>query len=207
MVFPVGEAAIFTAAILTWAEGHKAYRLFFSLIFAWLAGKGLEGIAGIFMPWHWVFARLAVMLTFLVWSWRRARSRRLLMPFCLVLISLVIVDLFTVNEPGVLAYEQWVFNGFVLLLAILTGGSFWGTAAAVTAAMLVNQILVPFFYTGIIRHADLPDPFTWNFWVITMMVFGIAGDNPVRKLVALFKHRVRAERPELESTPELQADP
>lgn len=202
MAIPIGEAIIFTAIVFTWAEGHAARRLFFSLAVAWLAGKALEGYTDLFMPWHWVFARLAVMLTFFFWAWRRARGWWLLIPFSLVLLSLVVIDLFFVNEPGVFAYDRWMFNGLVLLLALLAGGSYWEMAASVTAAMLVNQIVVPFFYAGVISHSDLPDPFTWNFWVCALSVFGLIGDNPVHRLVSLWKRRRQPEGPELESSPE-----
>ena len=142
------------------------------------------------------------MLTFFFLSWPRAHGWRLIIPFTLVFLSLVAVDLFFVNEPGVYKYDQWMFNSFVLLLALLAGGSYWETAAAVTAAMLVNQITVLFFYTGIMSHSDLPDPFTWNFWVSALMVFGFIGDNPVRRLAVLRKRRRQPEGPELESSPE-----
>ena len=53
----------------------------------------------------------------------------------------------------------------LFLVAWLTAKSFWATAVACVVGVLLNQALVRFTYEGIVRYADLPDPFMWNFGV------------------------------------------
>lgn len=173
MTFPYGEWILFILIMVSWAEKHPAYRLFRSLGLAWLAGKVLEGYFDLFVPWHWEFARLAVMVVFWRWTWVRAQKR--LFPFLLLSFGLLAEDLFMVNEPGILSHEQWIFNSLLLCLAWFATRTFWELAAAATGALLVNQGLIPFFYSGLISHADLPDPFSWHFWISAFSIMGIFG--------------------------------
>ena len=162
--FPYGEWVIFGLVLLTWAEGRAAQRFFLMLAIAWLLGKSLEIGLPSLMPWHWHFARLAVMLLF--GGWALWRSERRIFPLVFTSFLFSIETLFIVNEPGVFPYGAWLFTLALTLVAWLTAKSYWGTAAAFVGSVLLNQALVRFAYEGIVRHADLPDSFIWNFGVL-----------------------------------------
>ncbi|SHI01324.1 hypothetical protein [Desulfosporosinus lacus] len=163
MLFPYGEWVILFLTLLTWAEKKASRRFFLLLTIAWLIGKWVEISLAVTMPWHWHFARLAVMLVFWVWSMRQAE--RWLLPLFFTSLIVGVETLFFVNEPGVFPYGEWMFAIALVLVAWLSAKSFWGTAAALTGSALLNQAFVRFTYDGIIRYIGLPNEFTWNFGV------------------------------------------
>lgn len=163
MVFPYGEWIIFSLALVTWAEKRASQRLFLILMVVWVIGKGLEGFIPTAMPWHWHYARLAVMFAFWIWAWQRAERR--ILPLLLTSFILSIETLFLVNQPGVFPYELWLFTLLLILTAWLTAKSYWGTAAAFVGSIILNQPIVRFTYEGLVRYANLPDSFVWNFGV------------------------------------------
>lgn len=163
MDFPYGEWLIFFLALATWAEKRASRRFFLMLLIAWLIGKCGEEVFPSAMPWHWHFARLASILTFWGWAWQRAERR--ILPLLFTSFVLSIETLLLVNEPGVIPYGSWLLTIVLILVAWLTGKSYWGTAAAFTGSILLNQALVRFTYEGIVRYADFPDAFVWNFGV------------------------------------------
>jgi hypothetical protein len=163
LLFPLGEWVILCLTLVTWAEKRSSQRFFLSLMILWIIGKCLEGFFPTAMPWHWHFARLAVMLFFWRWAW--VRSERRILPLLFSSIILSIETLFLVNEPGIFPYEPWLFAIVLLLSGWLTAKSYWGTAAAFVGSILLNQVFVRFTYDGIVRYADLPDSFIWNFGV------------------------------------------
>ena len=163
MNFPYGEWIILFLALVSWTEKKASRRFFLMLLSAWLIGKCVEVVFPLTMPWHWHFARLVVMLAFWGWAWQRAERR--ILPLLLTSFVLSIETLFLVNEPGVIPYGSWLFTLVLILVAWLTGKSYWGTAAAFTGSILINQALVRLTYEGIVRYADFPDPFVWNFGV------------------------------------------
>ena len=163
MFFPNGEWVIFFLTLVTWAEKRTSRRLFLMLTVVWIIGECLEGFVPTTTPWHWNFARLAVMLFFWRWAWQRAERR--VLPLLLTSFTLSMETLFIVNEPGVLPYEPWLFTIVLILIGWQTAKSYWGTAAAFVGSIILNQALVRFSYEGIVRYADLPDPFVWNFGV------------------------------------------
>lgn len=163
MDFPYGEWLIFFLALATWAEKRASRRFFLMLLIAWLIGKCGEVVFPSTMPWHWHFARLVVMLVFWGWAWQRAERR--ILPLLFTSFVLSIETLLLVNEPGVIPYGSWLLTIVLILVAWLTGKSYWGTAAAFTGSILLNQALVRFTYEGIVRYADFPDAFVWNFGV------------------------------------------
>ena len=163
MIFPYGEWVIFFLAFASWAEKRTSRRFFLMLLVAWLIGKCVEMVYPSTMPWNWHFARLVVMLIFWGWAWQRAERR--IIPLIFTSIVLSIETLFLVNEPGVIPYEALVFTVVLFLVALLTANSYWGTAAAFTGSILLNQAFMRFTYEGIVRRADFPDPFIWNFGV------------------------------------------
>lgn len=163
MFFPYGEWIIFFLTLVTWAEKRASQRLFLMLTVVWIIGEWLEGFVPSTMPWHWHFARLAVMLVFWVWALQRAERRILPLLFTSFIISME--TLFIVNDPGVIPYGSWLFTVVVVIAAWLIAQSYWGTAAAFTGSILLNQALVRFTNEGIVRHADFPDAFVWNFGV------------------------------------------
>ena len=163
MQFLYGEWVILFLTLLTWSEKRASRRFFIMLSMAWLIGKWIEIVLPVTMPWNWHFARLAVMLFFWAWAWERAEHR----VFPLLFTSLIVgvETLFLVNEPGVFPYVSWVFAIVLVLVAWLTAKTYWGTAAALTGSALLNQALVRFTNDGIVRYADLPNEFVWNFGV------------------------------------------
>lgn len=163
MDFPYGEWVIFFLALATWAEKRASRRFFLMLLIAWLIGKWVEVVFPSTMPWHWHFARLASILVFCGWAWQRAERR--ILPLLFTSFVLSIETLFLVNEPGVIPYGSWLLTIVLILVAWLTGKSYWGTAAAFAGSILLNQALVRFTYEGIVRYADFPDAFVWNFGV------------------------------------------
>ena len=163
MIFPYGEWVILFLTLLAWAEKRTSRKFFLMLTIAWLIGKTLEIVLSVTMPWHWNFARLAVMLVFWVWALRRAKRRFL--PLLLTSIIVCVETLFIVNEPGVFPYVSGIFVLVLILVAWLSTKSYWGTTAALTGSELLNQAFVRFTYDGIIRYVDLPNEFVWNFGV------------------------------------------
>ncbi|MDP4126569.1 MAG: hypothetical protein Q8912_06485 [Bacillota bacterium] len=128
-----------------------------------MIGKSFEIALPPPMVWHWHYARIAVMLFFGGWALRRAERR--ILPLLFTSFILSAETLFLVNEPGVFAYGDWFFTIATTFAAWLTAKSYWGTAGAFVGSVLLNQALGRFVYEGIIRHADFPDPFVWNFGV------------------------------------------
>ena len=163
MIFPYGEWVILFLALATWVEKRASRRFFLILTIAWLIGKGIEVVWPSTMPWHWHFARLTVMLVF--WVGALQRSKRRILPFLLTSLIISLETLFLVNDPGVIPYGDWFFTVGLVLAAWLTTKCYWGTAAAFTGSILLNQALVRFTNEGIVRHADFPDVFVWNFGV------------------------------------------
>lgn len=163
MIFPYGEWVILFLTLLACAEKRATRRFFLTLTIAWLIGKTVEIILAVTMPWHWNFARLAVMLVFWIWALQRAKQRFLPLLFTGLIVG--VETLFIVNEPGVFPYVSWAFAIALVLVAWLSTKSYWGTAAALTGSALLNQAFVRFTYDGIIRYVDLPDEFVWNLGV------------------------------------------
>ena len=163
MIFPYGEWIILFLTLATWVEKRASQRFFLMLTIAWLIGKGIEVVFPSTMPWHWHFARLAVMLVF--WVGALQCTKRRILPLLLTSFIISMETLFLVNDPGVIPYGDWLFTAGLILIAWLTTKSYWGTAAAFTGSILLNQALVRFTNEGIVRHADFPDAFVWNFGV------------------------------------------
>jgi hypothetical protein len=161
--FPYGEWVIIFLTLTAWAEKHASRRFFLMLLIAWLFGKCGEVVFPSTTPWHWHFARLAVMLFFWGWAWQRAERR--ILPLLFTSFVLSMETLFLVNAPGVIPYESWVFTVVLVLIVWLTANSYWGTAAAFTGSVLLNQVFRRFTYEGIVSRADFPDSFVWNFGV------------------------------------------
>jgi hypothetical protein len=161
--FPYGEWVILFLALAAWTEKRASRRFFLMLLGTWLLGKCGEVVFPSTTLWHWHYARLAVMLAFWAWAWQRAERR--ILPLLLTSFVLSMETLFLVNAPGVIPYESWVYTVVPVFAAWLTAHSFWGTAAAFTGSVLLNQVFRRFTYEGIVRLADFPDPFVWNFGV------------------------------------------
>ena len=164
-MFPYGEWIILFLALATWAEKRASRKLFCLLTIAWLIGKYFEVTYPSAMPWNWHYARLASILVFWGWALLRTERERRILPLVLTSLILSVETLFLVNEPGVIPYGSWLFTVALILVSWLTGKSYWGTAAAFAGSILLNQAFVRFTYEGIVRYADFPDAFVWNFGV------------------------------------------
>lgn len=169
MELPYGEWIISALAMVTYIQKRASRRLFQLLLVAWLMGKIVEVVFPWTLPWHWHFARLMVMLAFWGWAWERDERR--ILPLLYTSFVLSLETLFFVNQPGVIPYESWIFMVVLFIVARLTAHSYWGTAAAFTGSVLLNQVFMRFTYEGIMTRADFPDPFIWNFGVGLLTVW------------------------------------
>lgn len=170
MEFPYGEGIIFLLTLITWAQRHPSARLFILLSLAWLTGRIIDFLIIGEVAWHINFARIAVILAF--WLWARRKAEGCVLAFSLTLLSLVLMDLFLVNEPGILLFEKWISAGLCFAVAWLAAASYWGMAAAVAGSVLLNQGLTMFFFGGIVSHVHLPDEFLWNFGILALTLLG-----------------------------------
>lgn len=171
MVIPYGEWILLLLTLAAWAEKHPSRKQFFLLGMLWLAGKEFEGIMSLAWVWHVDYSRLAVMLAFLIWSWRRASPN--IFSFAVPTVILLVEELLLANEPGTFPTENWFFAGAVFLTAWLTTQSFWGMACSVTGSVLISQLFNLFTYGGIIQYKNLPDPFLWHFSVAGLAVIAL----------------------------------
>lgn len=169
MDLPYGEWVIFFAALVSWTQKRAYQRFFMMLSIAWVIGKCIEVVFPSTLPWHWHYARLAVILVFWGWAWQRAEQRILPLLFTSLVLSLE--TLFLLNEPGAFPYGPWLFNFVLILVAWLTGRSYWGTVAAFAGSILLNQALVRFTFEGIVRYEEFPDAFIWNFGVFFFAIW------------------------------------
>lgn len=162
---------MFSMALIAWTEKLAQRKKFYALAAAWIVGKAAEGLLGVQGPWHWDIARLAVIAVFWHWAWPQARRR--VVPLVLTLAVMAGEDLFLVNEPGIVGEDAVMFILAAFAVAYLTAQSYWGMAAAVAGAAMLNQGLVVFFYRGISDYVDLPDRLLWHFGVAILAVAGI----------------------------------
>lgn len=170
MEFPYGEGIIFLLILVTWGQRHSSARLYSLLGLAWLIGRIADSLIIGEVVWHINYARMAVIMVFWLWAWRKAGE--CISALLLTLLSLVMLDLFLVNEPGIILYEKWIFAGLSLAVAWLITGSYWGMAAAAAGSTLINQGLIMFFFGGIVNHVSLPDVFIWNIGVAALTLLG-----------------------------------
>jgi hypothetical protein len=174
MVFPLGEWLLFSLGIMSYMEWHFLHleRHLKILPLAWIFGWIVENIFLQHGLWHWHFSRLFVILCFLGIAWMRTPNRKLL-PIFLVGFTLLGVDLFLVNEPGIFPYDQWVFASLLMCIAYFSARNLWEMALGIAGGMLLNLGFSVFLFGGIVRHFDLPDPFLWHFGIAALT--GIAG--------------------------------
>lgn len=170
-MLPYGEWIIFSLAFGFWAEKIPGKRMLISLAGAWMGGRVLELLFAPYYPWNWHYARLAVILVCWLWAWHQAKRR--VLPLVLVMLALISQDLFLVNEPGIFLADKWLFAGVIVLAAFISAHEYWEVAAAISGGLLINQLLSVFFLDGIVKFADLPDDFTWNFWVAFLAMGGL----------------------------------
>lgn len=171
MLFPYGEWSVLALGLVAWAEKLPVRRLVYLLGAAWFVGKTVEVFFPAVSPWHWHYGRIAVILVFWFFAWHKAKWQ--VLPLMLTLTGLFTVDLFLLNKPGIIPYEEWLLPLLLLLIAGFSSLSFWGMAAAFSGAILINQGMVIFFYGGITTHAELPEPFLWHFGTVALVLAGI----------------------------------
>lgn len=174
MDFPYGEGLIFGLAFLVGSKKRSTRRLFLLLLLAWLTGKAAELAFPAVGSWHWHYGRLLVMLVFGVWAWRRAEKVGWSL---LIVVSVLCAEtLFVVNLPGVIPFEMVFFMFLPILLAWLTTRSFWGAAAVLSLAFLLNQVFRRFAYEGILGYVEFPESFVWHAGVSFLLLWsGLRG--------------------------------
>lgn len=170
-MLPYGEWILFSLAFGFWAEKIPGQRLLMVLAAGWLGGRALEVFFTPYAPWNWHYARLAVIFLFWIIAWRQAKQRML--PLFLVMVALISQDLLIVNEPGIFLADQWLFAGVVVASALISAHGYWDLAAAISGGLLLNQVLFVFLFDGVLSLAELPNDFTWNFWVVFFALGGL----------------------------------
>lgn len=169
MNFPYGEWIILFVTLVAWVEKRASRWFFLKMSTIWFLGKCLESITLSSNIWHWHFARIAVMLYVGIYAWKR--SQRRVWPLIMTSFVSSVETLFLVNDPGVIPCCSWLFALALVVVAWLTAKSYWGTTLALVGSVFLNQFFGRFVYEGILRHADLPDAFTWNFGIVLLMVW------------------------------------
>lgn len=171
-MFPLGDWILLFCALLSWAEKHSSRRIFYSLLVAWLVGKILEGTLGWrgVGTWDWHYAHLLVIVVFWWWGWRKSGFGSGLgfriLPVFITILGVASVELFILNKPGLVPFEEWLPALSILLITVFLSSSFWEMVMVSTTGVLLNQGLTVFLYNGMIKHGDLPDPWTWNLGVL-----------------------------------------
>lgn len=168
----IGELALLALALWCWTEDRKEKYFFYILLLAWVIGKlGEADIRLESGTWHYSFSRILILLGIWGWSWQRAKRRFwiLLLPT----LSFLIGDLFMINEPGLIPAGTVVIYAGALLLCWLAASSYWELVAAYTGADLIKLSFTPYLYHGLVHDLELPDPFLWNFTVLSLIAVGI----------------------------------
>lgn len=164
MVFPLGEWLLFCIGFLAFTQwrGFHLDKRFRMLPLAWILGWILENSSMVPQTWHWHFSRIFVLFGFVWIAWNRTPERKIV-PLFLTSLILLGQDLFSINEPGIFEYDQWVFALLLMCIAYFSAQSLWGMALAIAGGILLNLGFSVFLFNGIVRHYDLPDPFLWHF--------------------------------------------
>lgn len=164
MVFPLGEWLLLSLGFLAWMERpyfhiEKSLRL---VPLAWALGWIVEDNVAFSPPWDWHFPRIFVLITLTLVAWKKTEERKypsiLLASFCLVA-----QDLFVLNEPGIFAYEQWLFAIIFVAVAFFSTRSQWGMIAALGGGMLISMAFTVFLFDGVVRYYTIPNVFLWHF--------------------------------------------
>lgn len=170
MAFPLGDWLLFYIGIVAFVEWRTlncdpSLRI---LPFAWIVGWILENALILPQAWHWHFSRLFVLLCFSWIAWKRTPERKVF-PMLMTGLTLLGQDLFLINEPGIFAYDQWVFAFLLMCIASFSAQSLWGMALGMSGGILLNLGFSVFLFDGIVRHYDLPDPFLWHFSITALV--------------------------------------
>lgn len=170
MVFPIGEWLLFSIAILSWLDDAipKSLRI---LPLPWLGGWIFEYFVTFSSTWNWFFPRIFVLLAIGEIAWRNLSERRIL-PMLLAGSSLVIQDLFLLNEPGIFLYDQWLFAFLFVLIAYLSSTNLWGMILGITGGLLWSSLMTMFLFNGVVSYYEFPNSFLWHYSVA--LVSGIA---------------------------------
>ncbi|WP_018306884.1 hypothetical protein [Desulfitobacterium hafniense] len=164
LVFPLGEWLLLSLGFLAWMEWpyfhiEKGLRM---IPLAWVLGWIVEYNVAFSPPWDWHFPRIFVLITLTLAAWKKTEERKypgiLLASFCLVA-----QDLFVLNEPGIFAYEQWLFAGFFVAVAFFSTRSQWGMIATLGGGMLISMAFTVFLFDGVVRYYTIPNAFLWHF--------------------------------------------
>lgn len=161
MVFPIGEWLLFSIGILAWLDDAlpKSLRI---LPFAWLGGWVIEYFFTFSQTWNWFLPRIFVLVIVGEIAWERVSTRRIT-PTLLAGGCLVIQDLFMLNEPGIFAYDQWLFAFLFVLIAYLSSSSLWGMVLSISGGLLWSSLVTMFLFHGVVNYYEFPNDFLWHF--------------------------------------------
>jgi hypothetical protein len=149
----------------------------------WILGWVLERLVSQ-GTWYWHYAEIFVYLGMVWIAWRHTERR--ILPMLLVCLILLGKDLFTINEPGILVYDQWIFAAFLVSIAYFSGGDLWGMTLALSGGTLLSLGFSIFLFSGIVNYYDLPEPFLWHFNAAVLAGFAI-----LKQVLNLMKQSLR----------------
>ncbi len=166
MVFPIGEWLLFSVGILAWLDDAlpKSLRV---LPFAWFGGWVIEYFFTFSQTWNWFFPRIFVLIVIGEIAWERVSAKKIA-PMFLAGGCLVIQDLFTLNEPGIFAYDQWLFAFLFVLIAYLSSINLWGMVLSVSGGLLWSSLVTMFLFHGVVNYYEFPNDFLWHFAFATV---------------------------------------
>ncbi|AFM01133.1 hypothetical protein [Desulfitobacterium sp. PCE1] len=174
MVFPLGEWLLLSIGFLAWAE-WPLFRIDRSLRIiplVWVLGWIVEYSFTFFPPWDWHFPRIFVLVALTLVAWKKTEERKypgiLLASFCIVA-----QDLFVLNEPGILAYDQWLFAIIFVSVAFFITRDLWSMIAALCGGMLLSIVFTIFLFDGVVRYYTIPNAFLWHFSIGACMIIAV----------------------------------
>lgn len=164
MVFPIGEWLLLSIGFLAWAECpfFRIDRSLRVIPLAWVLGWIVEQSVTFSTTWDWHFPRVFVLIAVTIIAWKKTDGRKLL-GILLTGICLLAQDLFVVNEPGIFAYDRWLFAVIFVAVAFFSTHSLWNMALALSGGMLLSMVFTVFLFDGVVRYYNLPNSFLWHF--------------------------------------------
>lgn len=171
MVFPIGEWLLLSIGFLAWAEWPFFHidRSLRVIPLAWVLGWVVEYSVTFSTTWDWHFPRVFTLIAVTVIAWRKIEERKSL-GILLTGICLLAQDLFVLNEPGIFAYDRWLFAVIFVSVAFFSTHSLWNMALTLSGGMLLSMAFTVFLFDGVVRYYNLPNPFLWHFSIGAMIV-------------------------------------
>jgi len=173
--FPIGDWVLLCLGLLAWAE-KPPFQLDKSLRIippVWVLGWLFEQGRAFSPPWDWHYPRIFLLMVLAIIAWGKTKERRI---SCILLATmcLLVQELFLLNEPGIFAYDKWLFAGIFVTVALISSPNLWNMVLALAAGQLMSMGLTVFLFEGVLRYYSMPNPFLWHFsWVSLLLVLAL----------------------------------